>query len=141
MSDHDMVKSIYKDMKGQGVKPNKQFLNSVVQSAIRTDDADIVYDSLNDFIAIGHEPHFRTLNTLNNMKHIPDRIYVLLHKNFGWSGQMTAPTRQFEKPTFRQKPQKNMEPAKHTGKRYKPKKAATSKTLSYQDRRVIGKVM
>ena len=103
----------------------------MIQSAIRTDDADLVYDTLNDFIEIKREPHFRTLNTLNNMKHIPDRLFVLLHEHFGWSGQMTANVREFEKPTFRQKPKQNMEPEKIKGKRHKFNKKNVSKTMSY----------
>jgi hypothetical protein len=58
----------------------------VIEAGIRTDDADIVYDSLKDCVSIKRTPHYRLLNTLNNLKHIPDRLYIILKDNFGWSG-------------------------------------------------------
>ena len=138
-----MVKNLYLDAKkgAEAIKPNKMLLNTVLQAAVRTDDADVVYESLQDFVAIGHEPHARTLATLTNMKHIPDRLYVLLKQNYGWSGQMRRRSRQFELPTFRDKPRQNMEPVRKKGKRFRPKKAGVNQTLSYKDRRAIGKVM
>ena len=101
------------------------YLNSVLESSMRTDDSDVIYDALKDFVAIKREPHRRLVNKLNNILHIPDRIYVILKTNFGYSGQMTRRTRQFEKPTFRDV-DKNfvMREKVNKGKRYRPKKAS-----------------
>lgn len=145
LADYKMVKNLYLDAKkgagGEVVTPNKMLLDTVVQAALRTDDADMVYDCLQDYIAIRREPHRRALATLNNLKHMPDRLFVLLKENFGWSGRVSRRTREFELPTFRDRPSYNAEPARKKGRRIKPKKAAVSKTLSYADRRAIGKVM
>lgn len=62
------------------------FLNTVLEASIRTDDSDLIYNSLKDFIAIKQEPHVRLVNLLNNILHIPDRLFVLLRENFGFSG-------------------------------------------------------
>ena len=62
------------------------YLNSVLESSMRTDDSDVIYDALKDFVAIKREPHRRLVNKLNNILHIPDRIYVILKTNFGYSG-------------------------------------------------------
>lgn len=86
MADYEMVKTLYRNLKTTGVTPNQLYLNSVLEASVRTDDADIVYDALKDFLAIKREPHRRLLNTLNNLKHIPDRIYMLLRENFPHSG-------------------------------------------------------
>ena len=112
------------------------YLDSVVEAAIRTDDADIIYDALKDFVEIKREPHRRIVNQLNNILHIPDRIYVLLKQHFGWSGQMKRRTREFEKPTFRPIDKKFIHSPKNLkGKRFKPKKQATNQNIKYKDRR------
>ena len=77
------------------------YLDSVLEAGLRTDVADVIYDALKDFVEIKRTPHKRIINKLNNILHIPDRIYVLLKQHFGFSGQMKRRTREFEKPTFR----------------------------------------
>lgn len=108
---------------------------------MRTNDADVIFDSLNDFIHIKREPHRRLINKLNNIKHIPDRIYVVLKEHFGWSGQMKRRTREFEKPTFREKNNFVVREKTNNGKRIKPKKAATNQNMRSKDRRSINVVL
>lgn len=98
-----MIKNLYRKLKAEKMAPNQLYLNSVLEASIRTDDADIVFDSLTDFVTIQREPHKRLVAQINNMKHLPDRIYVLMKEHFPWSGEMLRRTRQFEKPTFREK--------------------------------------
>ena len=86
LQEYSMVKSLYKNLKEEKLSPNQSYLNSVLEASVRTDDADIVYEALEDFIKIKREPHRRLINNLNNIKHIPDRLFVLLKENFGWSG-------------------------------------------------------
>ena len=49
---------------------------------MRTDDVDVVYEGLTDFIAIKREPHRRIVSRINNMKKMPDRLFVLMRENF-----------------------------------------------------------
>lgn len=56
------------------------------------------------YVELKLEPHPRQLKMLSNIKHIPDRLFVLLRKNFPNYGKIGLETREFEKPTFR--PQK-----------------------------------
>lgn len=86
MTDFDMIKQLYKSSKNEKIEPNKLFLNTVLEASIRTDDSELIYNSLKDFIEIKQEPHQRLVNLLNNIKHIPDRLFVLLRENFGFSG-------------------------------------------------------
>ena len=86
LRDLDMVKSLYRKMKKQGLTPNQMLLNNALEAGMRSDDADIIYDSLLDFIDIKRDPHRRLVIRLNNIKHIPDRIYMLLKQNFSHYG-------------------------------------------------------
>jgi hypothetical protein len=123
MAEYDMVKSLYKNLKDENIEENQSFLDAVLEASMRTDDADMVYDAMTDFIKIKREPHKRLLGKLNNMLHMPDRLYVLLKEHFGWSGQMTQNIRKFEKPSFGdQYASKLSTPKGLTGKRYKLKK-------------------
>jgi hypothetical protein len=48
-----MVKNLYRKLQSQPeLRPNKAFLNCSLEASIRSDDADIVYDSLIDFVEI-----------------------------------------------------------------------------------------
>ena len=141
LAEYDMVKSLYKNLKQEKITPNQMYLNGVLEASMRTDDADLVYDSLNDFIAIKRQPHRRMINQLNNIKHIPDRVYVLLKENFGYSGQMTKRTREFEKPTFRGPDTGLIAPSKGvTGKRLSPRKTGGRRSSS-KDRTSLGVAM
>jgi len=66
------------------------------------------------------------MKKLSNIKHIPDRLFVILRKNFGGEdGLMRLKTRQFEKPSFRKKPDglPMQTQGTPTFKKFKPKKA------------------
>lgn len=52
LADYQMVKSMYKKLKSESLTPNQMYLNSVLEAAMRTDDADVIYDALNDFVEI-----------------------------------------------------------------------------------------
>ena len=93
LGDYAMVKNLYLKIREQQLEPNLALLNCALESSIRTDDVEIVISALNDFLRIKREPHQRLLHRLNNMKHMPDRLYVLLKENFNWSGQMSQRTR------------------------------------------------
>ena len=141
LADYDMVKNMYKKLKSENLAPNQMYLNSVLEASMRTDDADIIYDALNDFVNIKREPHKRLISKLNNIKHIPDRIYVVLKEHFGWSGQMKRRTREFEKPSFRQKSDFTPMIKTTKGKRLKPKKMATNQKMKSKDRRSVNVVL
>ena len=113
--------------------PNKKFLMTVLVAGQRLNDADLICDSLEDFVAIKHEPHHRQLKHLSNMRHIPDRLFVILKQNFKKYGLMLkGGIREFEKPTFSpQREGKKMRtgsPSKY--KRAKLKKMQHGRTLS-----------
>ena len=97
-----------------------------------------MYEALTDFIDIKREPHRRLVNQMNNLKHIPDRLYVILKENFGYSGQMTRKTREFEKPKFRQQTNETR-PNFRYGKRHKPK-GRINPNSSGKDRTAINAV-
>ena len=121
MADYERVKTLYKNLKLAGVKPNQLYLDSVLEASLRTDNADIIYDALQDYLEIKREPHRRLIMRLNQIHHIPDRIYILLKENFGWSGQMRRRTREFEKPKFRESAP-GVAPTSTSGKKFKPRK-------------------
>ena len=62
------------------------YLESVLEASMRIDKSDVVYDVLSDFLEIQRKPHVGLLHTLNKIKHMPDRLYVLLKENFAISG-------------------------------------------------------
>ena len=57
--------------------------DSVLETGMRTDDSNLVYETLVDFVEMKQEPHFRLKNQLANMEDLPDRIYLLLRENWG----------------------------------------------------------
>lgn len=59
------------------------------------------------------------------MRYMPDRLYMLLKEHFGWRGKMGKKIREFEKPKFRDT-DKVGKPKTTSGKRIRPKKAATN---------------
>jgi hypothetical protein len=100
----DKVVELYK--KSPGV--NKMLATSYLEAGMRMGEtgSDIICEALEKFIEIDHKPHPRVLKKLSNIKHIPDRLFVILRKNFGAEdGLMRLKTRQFEKPSFREKPE------------------------------------
>jgi len=65
-----------------------------------------------------------------------------MRENFGWSGQMTRRTREFEKPKFRDTNDGFVAKAKTPrGGRFRPKKAGINRIMSGKDRKAIGKVI
>ena len=109
---------------------------------MRLDKSDIVYDVLTSFLEIKRQPATRLINKLNVIKHMPDRLYILLKENFATSGQMNKNLRQHEKPSFRPEGDRNAAtPKTHSGKRIKPKKAATNQGLSQKTRKSLNVIM
>lgn len=94
---------------------------------------DVICEALEKFVEIGHVPHVRVMKKLSNIKHIPDRLFVILRKNFNQEfGLMRLKTRQFEKPTFRPKPEGMPQQTQGTPSfksRFRPKKAQHQRTL------------
>jgi len=43
MTDYEMVKTLYKNLKAENIEPNQLYLNSVLEASLRTDDSDLVY--------------------------------------------------------------------------------------------------
>ena len=101
LADYEMVINMYLRLKKENIKPNQMYLDSVLEASMRIDKSDIVYDALTDFLEIKRRPAGRLLYQLNVLKHMPDRLYVLLKENFATSGLMTKNLRQHEKPKFR----------------------------------------
>lgn len=81
--------------------PNKLLLNTVLEAGMRKKDSDLIYDVMEKYVELKLEPHPRQLKLLSNIKHIPDRLFVLIRKNFPHYGKIGLETREFEKPTFR----------------------------------------
>lgn len=102
LTDYEMVKTLYKNLKAENIEPNQLYLNSVLEASLRTDDSDLVYQSLTDFIAIKREPHKRLVNKISTIKNLPDRLFVLMKEHFPNSGLMNKKVREFEKPKFRE---------------------------------------
>lgn len=93
---------------------------------------DIICEALLKMVEIGQTPHPRVLKKLSNIKHIPDRLFVILRKNFNQEhGLMRLKTRQFEGPSFRGKGEgmPSMTQGTPTFKKFKPKKAMHQRTL------------
>lgn len=140
LREFDTVKKLYRSMKTEGLQPNKQIANTVLEAAMRTDDSDIVYDALQDFVAMKHEPHRRLKGTLANMKSLPDRIYIIMKEHFGGEHPALQRARAFELPTFGGgKPQGAAMTLNKgwKGKKYKPKKASKNKLLTYKERKTM----
>lgn len=67
MGDYELVKSLYKKQKKEPFKPNQMYLNSVLEASMRTDDGNLIYDAMQDFVDIKREPHKRLLNQLTSI--------------------------------------------------------------------------
>ena len=46
MKDFDMIKKLYNSLKNDNIVPNKMLLNTVLETSIRPDDGDLIYESL-----------------------------------------------------------------------------------------------
>mmetsp|Transcript_14056 Transcript_14056/g.23876 ORF Transcript_14056/g.23876 Transcript_14056/m.23876 type:complete len:255 (-) Transcript_14056:272-1036(-) len=57
IGEYNMVKTLFRKLKDSGLTPNQHLLNSVVEAAMRTDDVDVVYEGMSDFLVIKREPH------------------------------------------------------------------------------------
>ena len=68
-------------------------LSTVLEAGLRKEDSDIVYDVLTSYVELKQEPHIRQLKTLSMLKHIPDRLFVLIRKNFNVQGKIGMQTR------------------------------------------------
>ncbi len=91
MLELDKVIELYK--KSSNVKPNKMLLNTALEAGMRKQDADFIYEIIKKYVELKIEPHQRQLKTLANLKHIPDRLYVILRKNFKLDGKIGMETR------------------------------------------------
>jgi hypothetical protein len=65
----------------------------------------------------------------------------MMKENFGWSGQMKRRTREFEKPTFKEKSDFAMRMKKTKGKKIKHKKLTTNQNMRSKERRAIDVVL
>jgi hypothetical protein len=65
------------------------FLNKVLEASMRTDDSDLIYSSLKEFIAVKANPEKRLQTKLREINNIPDRIHEILKSNFGFSRKMS----------------------------------------------------
>ena len=52
MGDYELVKSLYKKQKKENFKPNQMYLNSVLEASMRTDDGNLIYDAMKNFVDI-----------------------------------------------------------------------------------------
>ena len=130
---------MYRKCNESNIKPNKLLLNTVLEAGMRKQDSDLIYEVMSQFLEIKQEPHPRQLKHLSNIKHIPDRLFVLLRKNFPNYGKIGLETREFEKPTFR--PQKEDKLPFHATSKYKRHKLKKSgSNLPKAIRKQIGQV-
>ena len=81
-----MVINLYQKIKQENFGPNQMYLDSVLEAGLRTDDSAVVFDAMSDFIRLKKDPHRRLLNQVVNLKHMPDRLYVLLKENYSHKG-------------------------------------------------------
>lgn len=52
LAEYDVVKNLYRKMKQDpSITPNQMYLNSVLEASMRTDDSELIHDSLQDFVA------------------------------------------------------------------------------------------
>lgn len=77
------------------------------------------------------------MNLLNNIKHIPDRLFVLLRENFGYSGQMTRRSRDFR---MNEKSNLYTKERPKDGKRLRIKKIGTNRLIVKKDRKSLNNI-
>ena len=134
------VKSLYKAMKSEDITPNKMLANIALETAMRTDDSDLIAETLLDFVNIKHTPHHRLKGKLANMADLPDRIYMIMRENFGDHTALQG-QRKFSPASFRPGRTDVAGPAKFKGKKINPRKAGVSKTVRSKDRKSINVIM
>ena len=93
MLELDKVIELYRKCLDAKITPNKLMLSTVLEAGLRKEDSDIVYDVLTSYVELKQEPHIRQLKTLSMLKHIPDRLFVLIRKNFNVQGKIGMQTR------------------------------------------------
>ena len=130
LQEFDIVKNLYKALKEDGIQPNKMICNTVLETALRTDDSDLVFESLTDFVDIKQDPHFRLKGKLANLEDLPDRIYLLLRENWGVEHKALTGERKMAKPVLRKSSDIGRPAYKKHGTRYKHKKATASSYMS-----------
>lgn len=68
-------------------------MNSVLEAAMRTDDGEIIYNAIKDFVDIDREPYQRLLTKLISFKNLPDRLFLLLNDNYSHMGALAKKKR------------------------------------------------
>ena len=65
-------------------KKTQSILDVWIDSAMRMDEkhSDEICNSLEQYVELGMVPKRKTLQILSAIKHMPDRLFVLLHQNF-----------------------------------------------------------
>ena len=69
-------------MKEMNITPNKMLIGYVLQSAMKQNDTSLIIEALEKFVEIKHEPDKRLIKNLSAIENMPDRLFVILHKNF-----------------------------------------------------------
>ena len=49
---------------------------------MRKEDSGMIIDGLQKFVEIGMDPHHSVLKKLGEIKHMPDKLYMLLETKF-----------------------------------------------------------
>jgi len=137
LREHDMVVKLYERMKKEGLGVNKMILSKVLETAMRTENTDLVVESLERFIDIKQEPDDYYLVKLSRLKEMPDRLYFLIKDNFKSFGLMLKPVRKFPQPTFNENTIPGSKKASiKSGKRIRMKKKGSTKMSKQMNREV-----
>ena len=84
-----------------GLRPTYKLVAQYLEAGMRKEDSEIIYDGLKKFDELGLIPHDRVLKRLGSIKHMPDKLYMILKTKFPTYGALQSNIRQFEKPSFR----------------------------------------
>ena len=98
LRDLDKVIDLYRQSQEKGFVPTWRLVSNYLEAGMRKEDSAVIIDGLQKFVEIEMDPHHKVLKKLGEIKHMPDKLYMLLKANFRTYGVLQEKVRQFEKP-------------------------------------------
>ena len=62
--------------------PTWRLVSHYLEAGMRKEDSGMIIDGLQKFVEIGMDPHHSVLKKLGEIKHMPDKLYMLLETKF-----------------------------------------------------------
>jgi pentatricopeptide repeat protein len=118
---YDRIIQIYENLnsiKDQKIKFNRTLLNVVIETGLRTNDTDLIVNSLQNFNYIEKNPNNRLLRHMANMENLPDSLFVEL-KNWIDTDKIGRKFRAFTPPQIRERSRTTNRLSRRRGKRIK----------------------